>query len=114
VYHNIQVAAESGVFIEEYLGSGGATRSPVWCQIKADIYGKPFVLARRQGGGEGGHLLGLYALGLHALGECASAGALVEDLLVERLVYAPNPARHAQYQEIFEKYLDLSRNLTEK
>ncbi len=108
VYHNIQTAAQHGAQVDEYLGSGGATRSPIWCQIKADLYGKPFVVARRNGGGEGGHLLGLFALGLQAAGGCADAGALVEQLLCERLVYQPNPARHAHYAEIFAEYLRLS------
>jgi len=108
VYHNIQVAAGHGAQVDEYLGSGGATRSPIWCQIKADLYGKPFVVAHRAGGGAGGHLLGLFALGLAALGGCASAGAEVETLLCERAVYEPDPANHACYAELFEKYLRLS------
>ena len=102
------MAAEKGAVADEYLGSGGATRSPVWCQIKADLYGKPFVVARRAGGGEGGHLLGLFALAMQAAGECAGAGALVEALLCERQVYTPDPSRHTRYQEIFAQYLRLS------
>ena len=111
VYHNIQVAQESGAQVGEYLGSGGATQSPTWCQIKADLYGKPFVVARRAGGGEGGHLLGLFALGLQAAGECDAAGPLVESLLSERVVYQPDAARHARYEEIFASYLKLSASL---
>ena len=38
VYDNIQLAEQRGVVMQEYLGSGGATHSIVWCQIKADIY----------------------------------------------------------------------------
>ena len=111
VYHNIQVARENGAEVGEYLGSGGATHSPVWCQIKADLYGKPFVVARRAGGGEGGHLLGLFALGMQAAGECDAAGPLVESLLCERVVYQPDAARHGRYEEIFAEYLKLSAAL---
>ncbi len=114
VYHNIQVAAEQGALVNEYLGSGGATRSPTWCQIKADLYGKPFVVARRAGGGEGGHLLGLFALAMEATGECAGAGPLVERLLPERVVYEPDPGRHDRYQEIFAQYLRLSKMLVQQ
>jgi xylulokinase len=108
VYHNIQIAAEWGALPREYLGSGGATRSPTWCQIKADVYGAPFVVARLAGGGEGGHLLGLFALACQALG-LASAAETVEDLLCERQVYAPDAAWHARYLELFEVYLNQSR-----
>lgn len=111
VYHNIRIAQESGAQVGEYLGSGGATHSPVWCQIKADLYGKPFVVARRAGGGEGGHLLGLFALGMQAAGACDAAGPLVESMLSERVVYEPDAVRHAQYEEIFASYLKLSSSL---
>ena len=109
VYHNIQVAAEHGARVDKYLGSGGATRSATWCQIKADLYGKPFVVAQRAGGGPGGHLLGLFALAMEAVGACAGAGPLVERLLCERAVYQPDPGNHARYQEIFAEYLRLSQ-----
>jgi len=111
VYHNIRVAQESGVEAGEYLGSGGAAQSPAWCQIKADLYAKPFVVARRAGGGEGGHLLGLFALGMQAAGECGAAGPLVESLLCQRVVYQPDASRHARYEEIFAEYLKLSASL---
>lgn len=111
VYHNIQVAAERGVMIQEFLGSGGATASATWCQIKADVYGKPFIVAQRADGGEGGHTLGLFALTAHALGWCDDIGACVERLLPRRKVFAPHAARHAFYQELFEVYLSVSRKL---
>jgi sugar (pentulose or hexulose) kinase len=64
VRDNLAIAETKGAVVTQYLASGGATQSAVWCQIKADIYGKPLIVARRADGGEGGHTLGLYALRL--------------------------------------------------
>ncbi len=111
VYDNIRVAAQKGARVQEYLGSGGATASAAWCQIKADIYGKPFVVARRADGGEGGHSLGLFALTAQAIGLCDDAGACVEEMLPQRQVFEPSPARHAMYEDLFEIYLNVSRKL---
>lgn len=109
VYDNLRIAEMHGATVTEYLGSGGATRSPVWCQIKADVYGRPFTVARRADGGEGGHNLGLYALAAHAVGWYDDIGACVESLLPDRQVYEPSPDRHALYQELFEVYRSVSR-----
>lgn len=111
VYHNVQVAAQHGIVIDEYLGSGGATASAAWCQIKADVYGKPFVVARRADGGEGGHTLGLFALTAHAVGLYDNVGACVEKLLPQRRVFEPNAPHHARYQELFKVYLSVSSKL---
>ncbi|MBI5668326.1 MAG: carbohydrate kinase [Chloroflexi bacterium] len=111
VYDNVQIARAHGVVITEYLGSGGATQSAVWCQIKADVYGAPFIVARRADGGEGGHSLGLYALAASAVGLCDDAGACVERLLPQRQVFEPSPQRHALYQDIFQVYRNVSRKL---
>ncbi|MGB8648404.1 MAG: FGGY family carbohydrate kinase [Anaerolineae bacterium] len=113
VYHNVRIAEQKGASIHEYLGSGGATASAVWCQIKADVYGKPYTVARRSDGGEGGHLLGLYALTAHAMNLCDDAGKRVEELLPNREVYEPSPERHALYQDLFDIYLRLSGKLRE-
>lgn len=109
VMDNIQIAAQSGAEAGEYLGSGGATRSAVWCQIKADVYGKPLVVAQCADGSEGGHLLGLYALTAQAVGLCPSAGAFVDGLLARRTTYEPSPKNHAYYKNLFEIYLSISR-----
>ncbi len=111
VNDNLQIAAEHGVTVSEYLGAGGATRSPVWCQIKADIYGRPFVVAQRADGGEGGHSLGLFALTAHAAGLYGDIAACVDHLLPRRRVYEPSPENHARYRELFQLYRRLSRKL---
>jgi xylulokinase len=111
VYDNLQIAEGHGVKVTEYLGSGGATHSTVWCQIKADVYGRPFIVARRADGGEGGHSLGLFALAAYGVGAVDDIGACVERLLPQRQVFEPSPANHALYQELFGIYRRVSRKL---
>jgi xylulokinase len=114
VYDNLQIAAEHGATVDEFLGSGGATQSAVWCQIKADVYGKPFIVARRADGGEGGHSLGLFALTAFGVGLSNDIGARVSDLLPTRQVFEPSMENHALYQELFAIYRSLSRKLTDE
>ncbi len=111
VYDNVKVASQHRLEIAEYLGSGGAARSDVWCQIKADVYGRPFCVAVRADGGEGGHSLGLYALTAQAVGLGGQATETVERLLPKRRVFEPSPVRHAFYDEVFEVYRRSSRML---
>jgi len=111
VYDNLQIAEEHGVVVDEYLGSGGATQSAVWCQIKADIYGKPFIIAKRVDGGEGGHDLGLFAMAAYGVGLCKDIGACVSALLPARQKFEPSAENHALYQEIFAVYRSVSRKL---
>jgi len=109
VYDNLQVAEEHRVQVDEFLGAGGATQSAVWCQIKADVYGKPFIVARRADGGEGGHNLGLFALTACGIGSSNDMGACISDLLPARQVYEPSNENHAYYQELFTVYRSISR-----
>jgi xylulokinase len=111
VYDNLQIAEEHGATVDEYLGSGGATQSAVWCQIKADIYGKPFIVARRADGGEGGHDLGLFALTAYGVGLCKDIGVCVSSLLPVRQRFESSAENHALYQEMFAVYRSVSRKL---
>ncbi len=110
VYDNLQIAAEHGATVNEFLGAGGATQSAVWCQIKADIYGKPFIVAKRADGGEGGHDLGLFALTAYGIGLCKDIGDTISTLLPNRQVFEPSAANHALYEKLFEVYRSVSRN----
>lgn len=114
VYDNLQIAAEHGASAYEFLGSGGAVQSSIWCQIKADVYGKPFIVARLADGNEGGHGLGLFALTAFGVGLCHDIGACISDLLPTRQVYEPSATNHALYQELFAVYRNLSRKLMDE
>jgi len=111
VYDNLQIASEHGAQVDEYLGSGGAAQSAIWCQIKADIYGKPFIVAQLADGSEGGHGLGLFALTAYGIGLHKDIGTCVSDLLPNRQVFEPSMKNHNLYQELFGVYRSLSRKL---
>lgn len=113
VYHNLRIAEARGGSVSEWLGDGGAARSAAWCQIKADVSGRPFTVARQADGREGGHTLGLFAMVAQATGlvPLAELPDFVEHLLPNRQVYQPSPNNHAMYAGLFEVYRSLSDKL---
>lgn len=113
VYDNLHIAEEHGVAVTEFLGSGGATKSATWCQIKADVYGRPFVVAQREDGGEGGGTLGLFALTAHAVGLFGDIKECVNSLLPKRRTFEPSQKNHERYRELFQVYHSVSRKLLE-
>lgn len=111
VLDNLRIAEARGARVSEWLGQGGAARSALWNGIKADVTGRPFVVARRADGAEGGHGLGLFALAARAAGLAGDPAETVERLLPRRTVHEPDPARHARYAELFEAWHGVSRAL---
>jgi xylulokinase len=114
VYHNMLIAEEKGGTVQEWIGIGGASQSDVWCQIKADVTGKPFTLARGLNGEEGGHTLGLAVMVSKAVGLCGDLSDRIDELLPNRRVFKPSKARHEMYKDLFEIYLELSNDLQYK
>jgi xylulokinase len=106
---NLRLAEERGYRVSSWLGQGGASRSAVWNQIKADATGVPFTVARLADGAEGGTGLALYALGARAAGLAGDPAETVERLLVRRTTLEPDPIRHARYRDLFDVWHDVSR-----
>ena len=101
------VEAATGTAIDEILMLGGGSRSPLWCQIIADVLGRPIKLVREQEStalGAGIHAAA--ALGLYA-DSLAAAEAMTG---IERS-YQPDASAHARYTDIFAAYRSLYPNL---
>lgn len=111
VLDNLRVAEATGHRVTEWLGTGGAAMSPLWNQIKADVTGRPFVVASRTDGGQGGHGLGLFAVASATVGQADDPASTVERILKRRTVFEPDRARHARYRELFEVWYEASRGL---
>ena len=84
--HNLEVAASAGAAVAELLAIGGATKSPVWMQIKADVTGVPLTVSANENA---------TPLGAAMLAALGTGGGTVEDLVdrwVQRGVsYTPGP-----------------------
>jgi len=87
--------------------SGGGARSPVWGQVEADVLGKTVrVPAGTEFGARGAILTALVAMGVYPDHQSA-----IRSTITQERMYAPDPANHAIYQEIFQLYRDITRHL---
>jgi xylulokinase len=91
--------AEAGLGqqVSEIRLGGGAATNPVWCQVKADICGRPIAIGTSQQPG----ILGAAILGWTALGRFPSLGAAQETLVSVAARYAPDAARSAWYDDLY-------------
>jgi xylulokinase len=94
------VEAATGTAIEEILMLGGGSRSPLWCQIIADVLGRSVKVVREQEStalGAGIHVAA--ALGFHAdLRTAADAMTGIDR------IFEPDLAVHHRYADIFAAY----------
>lgn len=86
----------------EIMLSGGATKSPIWCQIQADIYGSPCTKMRE---GEC-TVIGSAILGGVGAGVFKTVGEGCEVMLHKVGTYEPDPKNHAIYNELYQIWQD--------
>lgn len=80
---------------------GGAARSPLWCQIQADVYGRPVELLQCEDStGLGSALLGGVGAGVFQSIEEGVAAMVKPSGLIE-----PDPRRHELYTNLYEAYV---------
>ena len=89
-----------GIDLEECIATGGGARSDAWLQIKADIFGIPFVRPRISEGG----LAGAAMLAGLATGVFASPEEAVRAFVVTDRTFEPDAGRHATYREKARRY----------
>lgn len=100
--HNLEVARAAGAQVAELMAIGGATRSPVWMQVKADVTGVPLVVSANPDATPLGAAM-LAALGTGA----ASVEELTETWVQRSTAYQPDPANRARYDELYAVYAGL-------
>jgi xylulokinase len=98
----------AGLSVRSLRIGGGATRSTLWNQIQADVYGRPVETLRV---GEstvlGAALLGGVGAGLFAsIEEGVAAMVHVADRI------EPDPKRHERYEELYRAYVQTYEGLS--
>jgi xylulokinase len=100
--HNLEVAASAGAEAAELLAIGGATRSPTWMQIKADITRRPVAVAA----GDVATPLGAAMLAAFGTGE-ADIPTLVGRWVRRGPTYIPDTTAADAYDTLYRTYAGL-------
>lgn len=99
---------KAGVDIQVLRLGGGATKSPFWNQIQADVYGRPVETLKV---GES-TVLGAALLGGVGAGLFKSIPEGVENMVNVTGVVEPNLANHQVYEEMYQAYVKAYEGLT--
>jgi xylulokinase len=91
--HNLEAAASAGLRVEELRSLGGATRSDLWCQIKADVTGVPIVRMKASTGATFGDA----ALAAVGVGHHPDLASFVSAAAVADRVFQPSDAAYDDF-----------------
>jgi xylulokinase len=86
--------------VTEIRCGGGAAANAAWCQVKADICGRPVSVGAASEPGA----LGAAVVAWTGLGHFASLAAAQESAVREARRYVPDPARRRHYDALYQQY----------
>ncbi len=92
-----------GIRTTEFVATGGGAKSDRWLQIKADVFGVPFVRPCITEGGVAGAAM----LAGISSGAFRSAAEAIPNFVKREREFEPNPQRHRLYQEKLATYREL-------
>lgn len=105
--HNLRTAREAGACAEVLNAMGGASNSPLWMQIKADVTGKII----RVPSSDTATTLGAAILAGVACGVYKNYEEAVERTVTITREYIPDEENHRKYERYMELYLELYEDL---
>ena len=110
IAHNLSIIESLGLPVTEIRAVGGPTRSALWCQIIADIIGRPLHVLTNEGGAPFGNAL-LAAKGVGLIQDAAEVA--LQAAKIERS-FEPDQSLFDQYQALFEVYKQLYPQVKEQ
>jgi xylulokinase len=105
--HNVEVAREAGLVIEEIRSIGGGSKNMLWNQIKADIVGVPILtLAESAGAPIGNAFIAGYGAGI-----ITDIRRAIEKSIIIDKRFEPNPQTHSFYTARYKEFRNLYESL---
>lgn len=99
--------AATGTAVRDIRFGGGGAANPIWCQIKADVLGRPVSVVETPEVG----LLGAAIIAQTATGRYPTLAAAQEALVRLRKTYLPDATRSADYARLFALYREAEQAL---
>ncbi len=101
----------TGKPVTEIRSLGGGARSPLWCQIKADVLGRPVVTMKNT---QDAACLGAAIIAGVGAGVWPSIAKTASRLVEIETIYQPNPAHRAAYDDQIRRYKLLTQCISGK
>jgi len=105
----LEFFTEMGTPLQEVRLSGGATKSPLWCQIQSDIYGRPTQALQESECA----VLGAAMLGAMGAGIFSTMREAVDSMVRVTGSFEPKPAAVERYNELFGLFRKAYSGLTD-
>ena len=110
LHKNLLHIHKNGIHLQNIISTGGGAKSPIWCQLYADITGLPVrIPAEKEAACLGAAMIAAVADGKYADFETAS-----KELVAFSMEYTPNPCEHYErkyrrFCKLYEAALELNK-----
>ena len=107
---NCDAIAAKGTQLRHIIATGGGSKSPIWCQLQADITGLPVVIPAEKEAA----CLGAAMIAAVSDGKYSDYSTAAEDCVSMSHRYEPNPTqfldrKYRQFCALYKATLDITR-----
>lgn len=97
---NIECMKKLGIDVKRFISVGGGSKSPLWMQLRADIFNLPVQLPVIKEAGTFASAM----LCMVGIGQFKSVREAQKALIRYNEIFLPNPENHEKYRAYYEKY----------
>ncbi|MFP4005153.1 MAG: xylulokinase [Candidatus Hadarchaeia archaeon] len=101
----LDIAEESGLEVESFVGLGGGAKNYLWRKIKADVYNKPILTLESYEGGA----LGAAMLAGVGIGKFDSPKSAADKIVSIKDREEPDPEAHREYMKFYRRYKTVNK-----